>query len=440
MPGLSIAMLRVWRILIRAAALKMASWSKAILRRLEESGPAGALASIDAAAGEPIQSSSPLPSSTDEVGMQSSVTEPGSGGPPAHWLERVRQGAPQLLRLVAHQNKQTQLASNPAPSAAKKTAPLAQVPEHQPPKPGCPLGPLGKKALVEEVAPARWPERARRGAPQLLRLVAHQNKQTQLASNPAPSAAKKTAPLAQVPEHQPPKPGYPLGPLGEKASVEEVEPVRQGAPQTLRSIAHQNKQTRLAPGSVPSVAGKAASLAQVPEHQPEKPIHPVDRSEEKAPHWRHALKPVKRAETGVPCSISEKPTRHAEPAFPGTPRQKPLTLIPAARSQPKGKLQPLPLRVAAPPPRAYPEATFPPQRMPERPTSLSCLDEIVDTVPAAGSSRVPQEPSEDHWPQLPETAPADPSNEPLVTIRERERLRRLDDEQRGIYGARRISA
>jgi hypothetical protein len=58
---------------------------------------------------------------------------------------------------------------------------------------------------------------------------------------------------------------------------------------------------------------------------------------------------------------------------------------------------------------------------------------------AAGPSSILQEPSEDHWPQLPEAPLVDPLNEPLATIRERERLRRLEDEQRGIYGTRRIS-
>ena len=61
-------------------------------------------------------------------------------------------------------------------------------------------------------------------------------------------------------------------------------------------------------------------------------------------------------------------------------------------------------------------------------------------APTAGSVSTPQEPSEDQWPQLPETAAVDLVNEPLATIRERERLRRLDDEQRGIYGTRRILA
>ena len=336
----------------------MAAWSKAVLQKLEASGPAGALA-------EPIESSSPQPSSAEEFGIESSVTEPVSGGPPAHWLERVRQGAPQLLRSVPQRNKRTRLAPSSAPPLAEKTAALPQVAEQEHEEPSRLSGPLGEKEL--------------------------------------------------------------------------------------------------------------------------------------APQSRPASKPGKRAETGVACSISEQSMQHPEPAYPGTPRQKPSTGVPASRSQPKVTPQPFlsparpqssssaalakfpteriieqspkslraspaqshtepvpnrsagpverssgashePLRVTAPPPPAYTDATFAPQRKQRRTTSLSCLEGPVKAAPAAGSLSIPQEPSEDHWPQLPEAAPVDPSNEPLATIRERERLRRLDDEQRGIYGTRRISA
>jgi hypothetical protein len=64
---------------------------------------------------------------------------------------------------------------------------------------------------------------------------------------------------------------------------------------------------------------------------------------------------------------------------------------------------------------------------------------MVRAAPAAASLNFPLEPSKDLWPQLPEPASPDPSDEHLASVRDRERWRRLDDEQRGIYGARRIS-
>src|SRR5258708_7011995 len=112
----STPMLKVWRIATRAVALRMAAWSKAILQRIDAGGPAEATYSIDSSAGEAIESCPPRSSRAGEVRIGTSVTEPVSPAPPKHWLERVRQGAPRLLRSVLHQNKRTPLTLGHAPS------------------------------------------------------------------------------------------------------------------------------------------------------------------------------------------------------------------------------------------------------------------------------------------------------------------------------------
>ena len=536
-------MLRVWRIVLHAVALKMAAWSKAILQRLEASGPEGASTSIDVSTGEPIESSSPLPSSTDEVGIESTVTEPDSGGPPAHWLERVRQGAPELLRSVLQRDKRTRPAPSSAPPLAEKAAALPQVGEDQREKPSYPLGPLGEKELAPQWRPAVKPakpavtrvassisQRPTSSAPpptekatELPQVQEHHPEKPSFPLSPSPAVkptkpavtrvassisqrptgsapplAEKATALPQVQEHQPEKPSYPLGPSGAKELAPQWPPAVKPTKPAVTRVASSISQRPT--GSAPPLAEKATALPQVQEHQPEKPSYPLSPSgaKELAPQWPPAVKPAKQAETGVSSSISQRPTQHTEPAYPATPPQNPSTGVPVSRPKPKVTPQPFlsparpqssssaalakfpperveespkslhvspapfhiepvpnrsagsverssgpsrePLWATAPPPPAHPEATFAPQRTQRRAASLSYLEGPAKAALAAGSLSIQQEPSEDHWPELPETAPADPLNEPLATIRKRERLRRLDEEQRGIYGTRRISA
>jgi hypothetical protein len=274
-----------------------------------------------------------------------------------------------------------------------------------------------------------------------------------------------------------------------------LERVRQGAPQLLQSVPHASKRARPAPRPT-SIAEKTAALAQVPENRQEKPSDALRPSAKKelATH-------ANQADIGVACSTSEQSTQYLESAYPGTPRQRVLaTAVPTPPRQPKGELQPLlsparpqnsagatlakrpvePLRqspkslhassVASqgehvpnrggdsvePSSRAFPErlplATAPPTAssqggvVPPRlrhgaALSSSLFEGVVKAAPSGGGySSIPREPSEDRWPELPETAPTDPLNEALAMIRRQERLRRLDAEQRGIYGTRRIFA
>jgi hypothetical protein len=325
--------LSIRKIVLRAVALKMATWSKAILHRLEASGRAESRPAIDGSVGELIEkTASAPPLSAEEVTISDFGDQPVPGGPPAHWLERVRQGAPQLLR----------------------------------------------------------------------------------------------------PLHRP---------------------------------VHR---TRLEAGAL-ETKNTAAPLA-TPKDQPEKVCFPAGSSaiKESTPQSWQALERAKNVEGGIPRSRSVRSERHTEPTYPATDRPRPpliqSTVFSAQADQKRLHSQELQARRASHPehgPQSFLAPAKPRHKSSEKPakfptevsrrlpkplrghetqrTASSFCDGMVRSAPAAASLNFPLEPFEDPWPQLPEPAPPDPSDEHSASVRDRERWRRLDDEQRGIYGARRIS-
>ena len=149
-------------IVLRALALKMATWSQAILHRLEASGRAESQPAIDSSVGELIEkTSSAPPVSAEEVSSRNFGAEAVSGEPPAHWLERIRQGAPQLLRPVHQPVERAPLEPGPPPLGTKKTAAPLLTPEDQPDKP---CFPAGSSAVKESNLQSRQVlERAKHG-------------------------------------------------------------------------------------------------------------------------------------------------------------------------------------------------------------------------------------------------------------------------------------
>src|SRR5215471_20628756 len=140
-------------IVLRAVALKMASWSQAILHRLEPSGRAESQRTIDGSVGELIEkTSSAPPASAEEVSIRNFGPDPLSGGPPGHWLEHIRQRAPQLLRPVHQRVDRTPLEPGPPTLGTKKTAAPVLKPENQPEKPCFPTG----SSAVKESTPQSW--------------------------------------------------------------------------------------------------------------------------------------------------------------------------------------------------------------------------------------------------------------------------------------------
>jgi hypothetical protein len=436
MAEVSAPMIKVRRIVLRAVALTMAAASKAILQRIDAGGPAKASSSIDTAKGEaedfPARSSA-----AEEVKIGNPVMKRVSPGPPEHWLERVRRGAPELLKSLLHRNMRPRSIPGPPSSApltgvlapkfeeasrsAKVTSSIdssAGVESFAPRSSGAEEVKIGNQVTqpVSPKPPQHWLERVRHGAPQLLRSDLHRNKRALLTLGHAPSAAEKSIAVPQVPEHQPEKQSYPLGPLRETEFVQRprLEPSDPAFPGTPPQT----------PTGVPASRSHSKSQQKCKLQPFLAPARP--RSSFKAAVAKFPVERVEESPQSSPVSPAKSQTEPAPNRSAG----------PVERSSDASHEQ---LWVTVPRPLAFREATSAPQRTQSRVTSLFCVEGPGKAAPSAGPTRIP-EPSEDHWPQLPETSAADLLNEPRATIRERERLRRLDDEQRGIYGTRRISA
>ncbi len=311
------------RALLRVLALKMAAWSTAILKKLAPDDPA---ASPNQAVDLPAsQTADVWPSEMDHP-----VGPVVSKGPPKHWIERVRQGAPELLR--------------PAPQRGNQ-----------------PLSPGAGTPAIARPAPE-----GKASSPQLTR-------------NAAASTGKSTA--RKPPVLRPERPAgvseknesaYRIDPPPAKEST---RPTRSAsAAQSIPSIDRRESRVQINAGEIPTLP----QFTDAPSHEEERQPRPD------------------QAELFSPYPPGTEPVR--------------LMKCPTERSQPRTEI-----------PRG--------SRAPLKPLSGSALPD----------SRSGQEPADEHWPELPEI-PSDRSNDLRSLLRERERLRRLDDEQRGIYGARRILA
>ncbi len=314
--------LSIKRIVLRAVALKMATWSQAILHRLEPSGRAESQSTTDSSAGELIEkTSSAPPVSAEEVSIKNFGAEPLSGGLPVHWLERIRQRAPQLLR------------------------PVHQPVERTPLEAGIPRS---RSARTEQHTEPAYPATDR----------------------PRPPLIQSTAFRAQAEQ---------------------------------KRLKH----------------GPQSFLAPAP------PRHKSSENQAKFP-----TELSKRLPKRLPVSLISSPRRPHAQAL-----DRKENSVARVRSSNISRDH---LRETGSPEPAHPETPFRPHES-RRTASVFCRDGMIRAAPGAASLNFPLEPFEDPWPQLPEPASPDPSDEHLASVRDRERWRRLDDEQRGIYGARRIS-
>ena len=311
--------LSIKRIVLRAVAVKMATWSQAILHRLKPSGRAESQSTTDSSAGELIEKTSSAP-------PVSAGAEPVSGGPPVHWLARIRQGAPQLLR------------------------PVHQPVERTPLEPGIPRS---RSARAEQHTEPAYPATDR----------------------PRPPLIQSTAFRAQA----------------EQKRLHSLEPQAR----TASNLKH----------------GPQSFLAPAPPRRENQAKFPTELS--------------KRLPKRLPLSSVTSPRSTHTQAL-----DRKENSVARVRSSSISRDQ---LREPA-----HPEAPFRPHES-QRMASVFYRDERVRAAPAAASLNFPLEPSEDLWPELPEPASPDPSDDHLESVRDREHWRRLDDEQCGIYGARRIS-
>lgn len=302
--------LSLGRALLRAIALKMADWSNAILIKLASDHPAG----------------SPEPTVGATADAQPFAMDNGfagrvvSQGPPKHWIERVRQGAPELLR--------------PAPASVNRP----QAPARE-------TFAIAAPAEEAKVSPRRTDAilASKTIRPRALRL-----------KRPADPPEKKKADRRIV---SPPAP--PMRPASAAGNIHSIE-------------------SRESSVSIPANAPPAKPFTTVARHEQETPPGP-DPTE--------LLSSSPQSVQGV--RLAKFPTEHS---------RTPSTILSGT---------------------GVPSKSAP------------------HSAPADTQER--QEPSEDHWPELPQL-PSDALSDPKSYLREQERLKRLDDEQRGIYGARRIPA
>jgi hypothetical protein len=305
--------LSLGRGLLRAIALKMADWSNAILNKLASDDPAG---SPDSAVGT-IADARRFAMDNGSAGRVVSK------GPPKHWIERVRQGAPELLRPPPASDKRP---PTPAPEASAIAPPAGQA----------------------KVSPGQ---------------------------TDAISASKPTGPTPRELRLE-----RPADPSEEKEADKRIvpppaRPMRSAsATQSIRSI-----ESRESSVWIPTNATQAKpAFATGARHEQETPPGPDP--------------------TELLSSSPQSVQRIRLAKFPTEHSRTPSTILSGTGVPSK----------AAP-----------------------------HSAPADTQGR--QEPSEDPWPELPQLPP-DALTDPKSYLREQERLRRLDDEQRGIYGARRIPA
>jgi hypothetical protein len=375
--------LSIKRIVLRAVALKMATWSKTILHRLEASELAESHPAIDGSVGELIEkTSSAPPLGAEEVTITDFGDEPVPGGPPAHWLERVRRRAPQLLRPLHRPVHRTRLEAG-ALETKKTAAPLATS-KDQPEKLCFPAG----SSAIKESTPESWQalERSKNveaGIPRSrsVRSEHHTEPTYPATDRPRPPLIQSTMFSAQADQ--------------KRLHSQELQA------RTASQLKH----------------GPQSFLA------PAKPWHKSSEKRAKFPTDVSRRLPKSLPVSSVTSPRSAQALDRKENSFAG------LRSSNISRHH---------MRETALSEEAHPEAPSK-RHQSQRTASVFYRDGMVRSAPPPASLNFPLEPFEDLWPQLPEPASSDPSDEHLASVRDRERWRRLDDEQRGIYGARRIS-
>ncbi len=292
-------------------------------------------------------------------------------------------------------------------------APARPVPAPAPPapKPALPEPRIG--LFEEEGPPEHWLARVREGAPELLAgLEAPLRAQPARAARPAPPPA--------YPE-DPPLPAAFFG-YSEPPSQPPLAPEPRFYPRAAAvppSSPRVSRDTAPGPARVPAPA--FATAPTWPPLEPRfvaAPAQPVGVAEPgRVAAAAPALAPSESPASGV-ATPSGQVLRFG-------PRAQRLPLEPRFSEQQEPRPAPDPAR-PAPPPRAEPLAPryegAPPERAPVPVGYLA--PRARDAAPAPSFAPAPEP-----WPELPDEAPS--GEAPDVSSRERERLRRLDREQRG---------
>lgn len=356
------------------------------------------------------------------AGDEAVAGEQASGGPPAHWLEKVRRGAPHLRRPTGRPGGEIRpvLAGKPTRSASPSPTGSPALPAKiaQPASGERPL--LAPPPAATDGGALAWPpiragQTVKRAlAPRLLPPPQAHAERTQAKrvppSRPAGSvrSAEAESALATAPASV-----KPASDFVRKTGVESRP--RLSAPRTKPVV------------EVPPVAPVAAPLSVA--EKPDDAHPPVPGPASPAPEKARA-----RAVGRELSTLSESPVRP-----PNQPRAEAEGRPPIVRRR-------LVLEAETPlAPRQTPAPTTQRSDFPERRTSREAptqekRQELARLAPPPRLAETPTPPrdSSDRWPALPPAPAPDPGDDALSAWHEQERRRYLAEEQEGIYGSRRI--
>jgi hypothetical protein len=403
------------RVFLRSFAQKLQNWGESILEKL--------------AAGERPDAASGMYGAREPGGPEGR-TKPGAGGPPAHWVERVRQAAPGLLRPseapqpptpamgeVSEETTATPHRSEAAPRATpfvradrqrSGTSTAGESAE-------TPLGPILKQRR-QRCDAGRAHERASQETMQRVSSQVFSEAAEHSHAGEAQTAGERPDVASGMYEAR--EPGGPEGrakPGAGGPPAHWVERVQQAAPELLRPSE--------APQTPTPVMGKVSGETTA-----------APRRSEAAPRATHFRLAGQRS---VPSTSGES----AEMRL-GSILQEQRQRREAVQARERAVQEPTPSehsRAAgagehhswgAPRPSTHPIRHH-------RPPAVDAVGSqrvgvIVEASTARSATPAAPQPAEDPWPDLLESSSSSSADEWAAALREQERLRRLDLEQRGM--------
>ena len=221
-----------------------------------------------------------------------------------------------------------------------------------------------------------------------------------------------------------------------------IERVRQGAPELLRPAPPSGNRS---PTPVSDALSIAPSVSEGKGFQPEQARRTEIRSPALRPEMPGSAFEKKETDHPIRLAPATRSIRSIESNEPHAGATRPKTAFTASPPREEERWpRPDHAKLFAASPQGTKRVrltTFPmdPSSVPSEILHGSRATSRAAPPSESTDSQGTQEPDEEHWPELPEVPPP-VSIDPRSFLREQERLRRLDDEQRGIYGARRILA
>lgn len=344
-------------------------------------------------------------------------------GPLAHWTEKVRRGAPELLRGVPAAHAMMRPPSSPT-VASRRQPPEAEAEPREAPRP--------ERAEVRRASPAETPEAGSAAPAKTLRRTAGSTGEPRAGGD---SAASRRAAPARVDR---------LGEAGRASAAPAAPlPARTGAPNPERPFpdAPGIRREREAPDR-PALdrAGEPTQRAALEQDD--------EAREDRAPPTQgpQAASPPEATAVSSPpiaaralASAPVPPPARSRPSPRRAARAPPVALFPgesADAGEPGGPW---------PDPPAGPRARFWPESLPSDAGAAIVSpwvdeDARVEELPLApfpapsattGAGPAPDELLASRWPELPEPANADAEPDVELLVRAVERRSRLDREQRG---------